>query len=181
MADEAARIFQDAMDAARREGHAEGYAEGFATAMRMVQEFSASAAPEAGKAMPETKRSPSRQFLPKGRVRLSDVPYVPRIMGNKANELVEDAYQFIAPRAARPTEIQHVIKERGADLPSTSVRRAIDRLVKQDKLYQVSARTWTYRSSKGANSDQEKESKTPGRSGAPRMAKTANGAGRLHP
>jgi hypothetical protein len=65
-------------------------------------------------------------------------------MGEKANELVEHAFQFIAPRAAGPTEIQHVIKERGADLPSTSVRRAIDRLVKQNKLSQVSARTWTY-------------------------------------
>jgi hypothetical protein len=182
MADEAARIFQEAMDAARREGRAEGYAEGYATAMRMVQEFSASAAaPEAGKAMRETKRSPTRQSLPKGRVRLSDVPYAPRIMGNKANELVEDAYQFIAPRAAGPTEIQHVIKERGADLPSTSVRRAIDRLVKQDKLYQVSARTWAYRSPKSANSDQKKESSTSGKSGAARVAKTANGAAPLQP
>jgi hypothetical protein len=180
MADEAARIFQQAMDTARREGRdegrAEGYAEGFATAMRMVQEFSTSAAaPKAGKAMPETKRSPTGQSLPKGRVRLSDVPYAPRIMGDKANELVEDAYQFIAPRAAGPTEIQHVIKERGADLPSTSVRRAIDRLVKQDKLYQVSARTWAYRSPKS------KESSTSGKSGAARVAKTANGAAPSHP
>ena len=149
MADEAARIFQEAMDAARREGRAEGYAEGFATAMRMVQEFSASAAaPEVGKTVPETKRSSARHSVPKGRVRFSDVPYAPRITGEKANELVEDAYQFIVPRAAGPTEIQHVIKERGADLPSTSVRRAIGRLEKQNKLSQVSAWTWIYRPSK---------------------------------
>jgi hypothetical protein len=149
MPDEAARILQEAIDAARREGrvegYTEGYADGFATGMRMVQEYSASAAaPSPTKAITETGRSPTRQSLPKGRVRVSSVPYTPRIMGEKANELVEHAFQFIAPRAAGPTEIQHVIKERGADLPSTSVRRAIDRLVKQNKLSQVSARTWTY-------------------------------------
>jgi hypothetical protein len=149
MPDEAARIFQEAIDAARREGrvegYTEGYADGFATGMRMVQEFSASAAaPSPRKAITETGRPPTRQSLPKGRVRVSSVPYTPRTTGEKANELVEHAFQFIAPRAAGPTEIQHVIKERGADLPSTSVRRAIDRLVKQNKLSQVSARTWTY-------------------------------------
>jgi hypothetical protein len=149
MADEAARIFQEAMEAARREGRVEGYAEGFATAMRMVQEFSASAtAPAPREAITETRRSPTGQTRPKGRVRVSSVPYAPRITSEKANELVEDAYQFIAPRAAGPTEIQHVIKERGADLPSTSVRRAIDRLEKQNKLSQVSARTWIYGPSK---------------------------------
>jgi hypothetical protein len=182
MADEAARIFQEAMDAARREGRAEGYAEGFAIAMRMVQEFSASAAaPEVGKTVPETKRSSARHSVPKGRVRFSDVPYAPRIMGNEANKLVEDAYQLIAPRAAGPTEIQHVIKERGADLPSTSVRRAIDRLVSQDKLYQVSARTWAYRALESPNSDQEKDSSTSRRRSAATGAKTANGAAPLHP
>jgi hypothetical protein len=116
--------------------------------MRMVQEFSASAAaPELGKAVPETRRSPTRQSIPKGRVRVSDVPYAPRIMGEKANELVEDAYRSIAPRPAGPTEIQHVIKGKGADLPSTSVRRAINRLMEQNKLSQISARTWAYRTS----------------------------------
>jgi hypothetical protein len=149
MADEAARIFQEAMEAARRKGRVEGYAEGFVTAMRMVQEFSASATARAPReAITETTRSPTGQTRPKGRVRGSSVPYAPRITGEKANELVEDAYQFIAPRAAGPTEIQHVIKERGADLPSTSVRRAIGRLEKQNKLSQVSARTWIYRPSK---------------------------------
>jgi len=167
MADEAARIIQEAMDAARREG----YAEGFAEAMRMVQEFSVSAvAPEARKAMPEIKRAPARQSPPKGRVRLSDVTYAPRIMGDKANELVEDAYRAIAPRAAGPTEIQHVIMERGADLPSTSVRRAIDRLVMQGKLYQVSARSWVYRSPKNPNSEQGKQSSTSGRGGSGRAS-----------
>jgi hypothetical protein len=149
MADEAAKIFQEALDAARREGHVEGYAEGFATAMRMVQEFSASAtAPAPREGIPETSRTPTRQSLPKGRVRVSSVAYAPRIEGERANELVEHAYQFIAPRAAGPTEIQHVIKGRGADLPSTSVRRAIDRLEKQNKLSRASARTWAYLPSK---------------------------------
>jgi hypothetical protein len=153
MVDESAKLFQQVMDAARQEGRAEGrtegFAEGFATAMRMVQEFSASAqAPGPGKSTRTASRPvPAlERSIPKGRVRLSDVPYAPRIAGDKADQLVEDAYQFIAPKAAGPTEVQHIIKQRGTDLPGTSIRRAIDRLTAQGKLEKISERTWAYRS-----------------------------------
>jgi hypothetical protein len=187
MVDDPNKLFQQVMDAARREGRAEGrvegFAEGFAAAMRMVQEFSASAkAPGPGTSRGRSAQSsPSQERpIPKGRVRLSDVPYAPRIAGDKADQLVEDAYQFIAPKAAGPAEIQYIIKQRGADLPGTSVRRAIERLTNRGRLRQISARTWEYLSPNQASGGDGGERESGRRNVSPNSAKAANGTAPAH-
>jgi hypothetical protein len=143
MAEKAVKIFQQAIADARRES----FAEGFSAAMRMVQEFAAKAAPAADSeaSFKAPKRSGHEPPTPKARVRLSDAPYHPRIPGDAADKLIEEAYRLIAPRSAGPTEIRHTIKQNnGRALPETSARRAIDRLVAQNKLHRTSSRTWSY-------------------------------------
>jgi hypothetical protein len=143
MAEEAIKVLQQAIDEARREG----FAEGFSAAMRMVQELATTAAPAADsdRSSEETQRSGRKPRTPKARGSLSDVAYSPRIPGDVTDKLIEEAYRFIAPRSAGPTEIQHIVKQNdGTALPETSVRRGIDRLVVQNKLHQTGSRTWSY-------------------------------------
>ena len=179
MADEAIRVLQQAIDTAR----SEGFAEGFGVAMRMVQEFSGSAlAPEGPKSRPTAKvraRPGSLPSTPKGRVRLSDVPYVARVPGGVADTLVERAYQSISPRAAGPTEIQYLVKNAGSDLPETSVRRAIDRLESRNKIRRIpGTTTWVYGSGEMDDDSKGNESTASG-SGLPNNS--GNAAAPLSP
>jgi hypothetical protein len=187
MADDAIKVLQQAIDTARTEGRAEGYAEGFAVAMRMIQEFSASAsAPEGSEPRPTIKVRPrpgSQPSVPKGRLKVSDAPYAPRVAGQLADSLVERAYQSISPRAAGPTEIQHIVmQQKGTDLPGTSVKRAIDRLTAQHKLRQISGtKTWVYGSGETDSSAEGAEAEASGGSVPSRRAISGNGAAPKHP
>jgi hypothetical protein len=186
MADEAIKVLQQAIDTARSEGHAEGYAEGFTVAMRMVQEFSASAsAPERSKSrsLKDRPRPVPQRSVPKGRVRLtSDAPpYAPRIAREVADAAIEEAYKAISPRAAGPAEIQYIVKQAGTDLPGTSVRRAIDRLTTQNKIRQIPAtKTWVYEAGGTAGSTEGSEPEVSRGDSAPGGAKGGNGAAPMH-
>jgi hypothetical protein len=139
MVDDAFKAMREAIDGARRDGYRDGYA----AALKAVTDFVASASPST---MTTKEESPSvdRAKVPKGR--LGSEEFTPRIPHGLTREMVESAYRSIAPRVAGPTEIQHIIaRENEANVPFTSVRRAIDRLEQAGKIQEIpGTKTWRY-------------------------------------
>jgi hypothetical protein len=168
MADDAIKILQQAIEAAKREG----YAEGFAAAMQLVREFSSSAsAPEQGKSGPP-------KLL---KVKPLKARYIPRIPGSIAVRFVETAYQSISPRAAGAAEIRRIVKTQNeTDLPETTIRRSIDDLEARSKIRRIpGTKTWVYGDGEmGGGSIKSDEGSS---SSVPRGPSNNNGAAPMRP
>jgi hypothetical protein len=143
VADDAIRAVQQAIENARREGRTEG----FAAALQAMRDF-LSSVDLTGAPQPQVSRvKPRPGSVPKGRVGEPNERYVPRIPRGVPDHLVSEAFKSIAPRAAGPTEIQHAIRRGGdgPDIPFTTMRRAIDRLVASRKLEIIEdTKTWRW-------------------------------------
>jgi hypothetical protein len=170
MADDAIKVLEQALEAAKREG----YAEGFAAAMQLVRDFATSASVTEH----DTSRAPNPA---KARSKALKAKYIPRIPAAIANRLVEGAYQSIAPRAAGLAEIRRVVKtESETDLPETSVRRAIDHLERHSKIRRIpGTKTWAYEADAETGGGGTKGEKSKAPSSAPRGL--GNSAAPMHP
>jgi hypothetical protein len=138
MADDAIKVLEQALEAAKREG----YAEGFAAAMQLIRDFAASAS--------ATEHDTLRASDPaKARPKAVKARYISRIPLAIAIRLVESAYQSISPRAAGPAEIRRIVKTQSeTDLPETSLRRSIGHLEADHKIRRIADTiTWVYEAS----------------------------------
>jgi hypothetical protein len=135
---------QQQIEAIRREAFVEGYA----AAMQRVRDFAAqppdgieasrSAPPGATSARPG-RRGGATVATP-SRLRRSRPPH-----GTNAR-LVAAVLESIAPRAARPSEIRHLLlSEQGVALAFTSIRHALGQLSARHAAEQVAeSRTWRH-------------------------------------
>jgi len=146
MTSDAVKMVQQAIDEARADGYADGqrkgYAEGYAAAMQAMQEFlrSSSATPR------RTAKTDEIASAPRGRIRDDINEYVPKTPRYVSQLFVAEAYQGFAPEPASPTQVLHWIKrEKGKELPFTSLRRAIEALEKSGHLVEIGdSRTWRW-------------------------------------
>ena len=156
MADDAIKVLEQALEAAKREG----YAEGFAAAMQLIRDFAASASAT-------EHDTPRASHSAKSRPKAVKARYISRIPLAIAIRLVESAYQSISPRAAGPAEIRCIVKAQNeTDLPKTSLRRSIGHLEADHKIRPIAGtKTWMYEASAqagggGAKGERSKASNT---------------------
>jgi len=170
MADDAIKVLEQALEAAKREG----YAEGFAAAMQLLRDFVASAS--------ATEHDTPRTSHPaKARPKAVKARYISRIPLAIAIRLVESAYQSISPRAAGPAEIRRIVKTQSeTDLPETSLRRSIRHLEADHKIRRIADTiTWVYEASAQAGGGGTKDETSKASNTAPR--RLGNGATPMHP
>jgi hypothetical protein len=170
MADDAIKVLEQALEAAKREG----YAEGFAAAMQLIQDFATSAS--------ATGHDTPRASGPaKARPKAVKARYISRIPLAIAIRLVESAYQSISPGAAGPAEIRRIVKTQSeTDLPETSLRRAIGQLEADHKIRRIAGtNTWVYEASAEAGGGGTKGKRSKASNSAPRGL--GNGAAPMNP
>lgn len=135
---------QQQIEAVRREAFAEGYA----TAMQRVRDvaarppddtFASRTAPLASTFAQSGRRAGTSVPTP-NRQRRARPPH-----GTNAR-LVAAVLESIAPRAARPSEIRHLLlSEQGVALAFTSIRHALGQLTARRAVEQVAeSRTWRH-------------------------------------
>jgi hypothetical protein len=131
---------QQQIEAIRREAFAEGYA----AAMQRVSDLAAqpqdvsAASPTTPTASPFTRSAPI--LVTPSRRRGMRPPH-----GTNAR-LVAAILESIAPRAARPSEIRHLLlREQGVALAFTSIRHALGQLTARGDAEQVAhSKTWRH-------------------------------------
>lgn len=114
---------------AHADGYAEGYEDGYQAAVKEMTEFAGGAEVSA----PKKVRSD----------RIRD-DYRPKIPRGVAAKLAREVLQSIAPRAAGPTEVMHMIKrDKEMEIPFTTVRRGFDQLQRDGEIEEVEdTKTW---------------------------------------
>ncbi len=131
----------------------EAYAEGYAAAMRQVHDFAARPpdGPAASRSAPPVARSERAHTAADDRLRVRRPPY-----GTNAR-MVAAVLEAIAPRAARPSEIRHLLwREQGVALAFTSIRHALGQLTARHAAEQVAgSRTWRHLSANGATAAED--------------------------
>jgi hypothetical protein len=135
---------QRQIEAVRREAYAEGYA----AAMLRVHDFTApppdgSAALCPAPSVPALARSGRSGRAPAA---TNDRPQMPRPPHGTNARMVASVLQSIAPRAARPSEIRHILLcEQGVALAFTSIRYALRQLTARHAVERVAeSKTWRH-------------------------------------
>jgi hypothetical protein len=135
---------QRQIEAVRREAYAEGYA----AAMRQVLDFAGrpldgAAAPRGA---PTVTRCERPHTISTDRLRVRRPPH-----GTNAR-MVAAVLKSIAPRAARPGEIRHLLwREEGVALAFTSIRHALGQLTARHAAEKIAgSKTWRHLAADGA-------------------------------
>jgi hypothetical protein len=128
---------QRQIEAIRREAYAEGYA----AAMRQVHDFAAR--PPDGSA---ASRSAPLARSERSREAADDRPRGRRPPHGTNARMIAAVLEGIAPRAARPSEIRHLLwREQGVALAFTSIRHALGQLTARHAVEQVAgSKTWRH-------------------------------------
>jgi hypothetical protein len=138
---------QRQIEAVRREAYAEGYA----AAMQRVRDF-ADRPPDGPAAHRTLTRVAPIARSGRARPAANNRPRMPRPPHGTNARMVAAVLASIAPRAARPSEIRHLLlSEQGVDLAFTSIRHALDQLTARHAVEQVAdSKTWRHLSLAGA-------------------------------
>jgi hypothetical protein len=143
---------QRQIEAVRREAYAEGYA----AAMRRVHDFAARTPDGPNPVRTAPPVTPLAQSGRSGRAPAAtkDRPRMPRPPHGTNAQMVAGVLKSIAPRAARPSEIRHLLLcEQGVTLPFTSIRHALGQLTARLAAEQVAeSKTWRHLPADGAAS-----------------------------
>jgi hypothetical protein len=129
---------QRQIEAIRRDAYAEGYA----AAMRRVHDF---AARQPDGSAPFRFAPPARSGPSDGaHAAAGDRPRMRRPPHGTNARMVAAVLQSIAPRAARPSEIRHLLLfEQGVELAFTSIRHALAQLAARHAVEQMpESKTW---------------------------------------
>jgi hypothetical protein len=128
------------------------YAEGYAAAMRRVYDFAARTPDGPNPVRTAPPVPPLAQSGRSGRTPAAtgDRPRMPR--PPHGAQIVAAVLKSIAPRAARPSEIRHLLLcEHGVALPFTSIRHALGQLAARHAAEQVAeSKTWRHLPAHGA-------------------------------
>ena len=141
---------QRQIEAVRREAYAEGYA----AAMRRVHDFAARLPDGSAASHPAPPVTPLARSGRSGRVHAAtnDRPSMPRLPHGTNARMVAAVLESIAPRAARPSEIRHLLlREQGVAMAFTSIRHALSQLTARHAAEQVTeSKTWRHLPAAGA-------------------------------